>query len=127
VESRLAIMNQYLKWLILVCVLSLVWACESQPEQYKWGRYESLVYAMYHNPENARPDIQIKKLNEDIREIITSGYRVGPGIYAHLGYMYYLDGQYNQAERALEQELIFFPESRQLIERLQSSLTKVSN
>lgn len=94
----------------------LLQACNTTPPLYHWGRYESLIYDMYNKPGNAPPQQQIVTLQEDIQQAEAQGRQVGPGIYAHLGFMYALDGKPALSEAAFRKEIALFPESEALIE-----------
>ena len=71
--------------------------CAQQPYIYRWGVYEELVYEMYAKPGKADPGTQVAKLSEDIARTEAQGGRVPPGVHAHLGYMYYLQGNRDAA------------------------------
>ena len=74
----------------LLVVLALA-GCATGP-LYEWGHYEDLVYEMYVQPGKADPAVQVEKLSRDVAEAETKGRLVPPGVYAHLGYMYLLQG-----------------------------------
>jgi hypothetical protein len=82
-----------------------------QPEIYRWGIYEDVVYDMYVRPGAADPYTQIVKLSEDIERTHAEGKRVPPGVHAHLGYMYYLSGDTAAAVEQFMAERELFPES----------------
>ena len=82
---------------ILLVVLTLA-GCGPGPLYY-WGRYERLVYAMYAEPGNADPPEQIDLLREDVAVAQAKGGAVPPGVHAHLGYMYLLEGDGAAARR----------------------------
>ncbi len=71
---------------------------------------------MYKKPGSAPPQQQIVALNETVQRAEDRSLSVGPGIYAHLGYMYALDGQQAKSHAALQQEMALFPESKPLID-----------
>lgn len=87
-------------------------ACAQQKKTlYDWGRYEQLLYEMYTKPGKADPATQIAKLTEDVERIKAEGGRVAPGVHAHLGYLYYTQGQPALALEAFTIEKQLFPES----------------
>lgn len=92
--------------------------------QYEWGSYEKFVYQTYHAPHKATPEIQIEKLGMEIQQIESGTGIVAPGMYAHLGYMYFLLAQFEMAEVNFDKELALYPESATLINRLKSGLEK---
>ncbi|MBS3952013.1 MAG: DUF4810 domain-containing protein [Methylomicrobium sp.] len=90
------------------------------PPLYHWGDYEDIIYEMYSEPGSADPATQVAQLREDMGIASNSGKRVPPGVHAHLGYMYYLQGDTQSAflEFAVEKQL--FPESAVFIDNLMS-------
>ena len=103
-------------WLLLA-VFGLQ-GCNQVKEQYYWGRYENLIYQMYVQPGKATPEIQIDQLTVDIQKAENMGKTIAPGVYAHLGFMYALQGSMVSAEAAFEREVSIYPESKVLIEGL---------
>lgn len=71
---------------------------------------------MYKKPGTATPQQQIITLTEDLEKAANRGLNVAPGIYAHLGFMYALDGKQGLSQEAFEKEIALFPESKVLIE-----------
>ena len=121
-------MQNYYRRALLLCAVTLATllsACSSSP-QYSWGKYEDLVYQMYRNPDKATPAKQIRQLTEDIARIERKGGYVGPGVLAHLGYMHYLNNNYEQAEFYLKRELDLFPESQVFVQKLLAGITQTS-
>jgi hypothetical protein len=108
--------------LVLTVALLAAGCTESEAPLYRWGNYESLIYNMYVNPGEAEPGVQIAKLSEDIQRTNAEGKRIPPGIHAHLGYMYYTQGNQGEAlqEFALEREL--YPESAVFIDGMLSRM-----
>lgn len=105
-----------LAWLIATTLLV---GCSTQPStMYHWGSYEGLLYTMYHKPGEATPTVQIEQLTRDIQEAQENGGRIPPGLYAHLGFMYILEGNVGKATDAFNQEKALFPESAVLIDGL---------
>ncbi len=106
--------------LVLTVALLAAGCAETEAPLYRWGNYENLIYDMYVNPGKAEPGVQIAKLSEDIQRANAEGKRVPPGVHAHLGYMYYTQGNQGEAlqEFALEREL--YPESAVFIDGMLS-------
>ncbi len=96
-------------------------ACGAGP-YYRWGPYEPLVYEMYTEPGKADPGVQVERLTRDIGEAAAKGERIAPGVYAHLGYMYVLQGNGAAARAALETEKQLFPEGAVFVDRLLGKL-----
>ena len=92
------------------------------PKIYSWGSYEPMVYAMYATPDNATADIQIIRLEEDIQKARSKGKPLPPGFYAHLGHLYFQQGNSDLARRAFETEKQTFPESTVLMDRMLANL-----
>ncbi|VAW80892.1 hypothetical protein MNBD_GAMMA15-1268 [hydrothermal vent metagenome] len=120
-----ALMNRLPRIALLAAVTSVLFlsGCATQkPPIYRWGEYEQLVYEMYAKPGKADPGTQVAKLSEDIARTQSEGKRVPPGVHAHLGYMYYIQGNESSAmsEFALEREL--FPESTVFVDGMLSRL-----
>ncbi len=102
--------------LSLGCV-ALLTGCAA-PTLYSWGSYESNVYAMYATPDNATADLQVIKMEEDIQKARAKNKKLPPGFYAHLGYLYYQQGDSKLAKRAFETEKSAFPESAVMMDRM---------
>lgn len=91
-------------------------ACTQQQPLYRWGVYEPLLYDMYLKPGKADPGTQIAKLSEDIERTRAEGRNVPPGVHAHLGYLYYTQGQTALAREEFVLEKQLFPESAVFID-----------
>ena len=81
---------------------------------------------MYVAPDKASPRTQIAAIEKDLTRIREKGGRVGPGIYSHLGYMYYIIQDYPRAEHYLRLELEMYPEAEVFLQRLLQGLEKVA-
>jgi hypothetical protein len=90
--------------------------CATRQDIYYWGDYERLIQDAYIKPGAADTGTQIEKLTADIQKAAAAGKRVPPGIYAHLGFLYALEGKDSQSQAAFKQEEDLYPESRILIE-----------
>ena len=90
--------------------------CAEDPQIYRWGVYEEVVYDMYASPGMADPNTQVIKLSEDIARTQAEGKRVPPGVHAHLGYMYYLAGNSDAALEEFATERDLFPASAVFID-----------
>lgn len=104
--------------LVLILLIVGLFGCQSSKPLYYWGNYEDLLYSRFVNPGEADPATQSIKLSQDIQIAQDNGQRVPPGIYAHLGYMLYLQGQYDAALQALETEKALYPESKIFVDRM---------
>jgi hypothetical protein len=99
-------------------------ACAQPTSLYRWGEYESLVYDMYMRPGKADPTTQIAKLSEDIERTNAEGQHVPPGVHAHLGYLYYGQGQRDAAYEQFTIEKTLFPESTVFIDGVLARMKK---
>lgn len=100
---------------VTACSMLFISGCASKSTYY-WGDYEQLVHDMYIEPGSADATTQIEKLTTDIQKAQSKGKPTPPGVHAHLGYMYSLQGNTAQAKTALLQEKALYPESAVLID-----------
>lgn len=107
---------------VLVTLLLSSGCATQKPPLYRWGAYEQLVYQMYAEPGKAEPGMQVAKLSEDIGRTQAEGKRVPPGVYAHLGYMHYLQGNQGAAMSAFAAEKALFPESAVFVDAILNRL-----
>ena len=108
--------------LILLAVLvgTLLSGCiNKRPDYYYWGSYEQLLLDMYNKPGAADAALQIQQLTEDIQKAESLGKPLPPGIYAHLGFMYAIQGQVTQSQAAFNEEKARYPESKSFIDGMQ--------
>jgi hypothetical protein len=103
---------------LIILVFSILAAgCATEPKgHYYWGNYERLLLTMYQEPGAADPLMQIEQLTVDIQQAENTGKLVPPGLYAHLGMMYALNGDIAQAVDAFYRERELFPESAVFID-----------
>ena len=94
----------------------LLASCATQKPTYYWGHYEPLIYDMYHKPGKAEPGVQIDKLTQDIQRAQDNGLKVPPGLHAHLGLMYAIQGNVAQSQAAFLKEKTLYPESAVMID-----------
>ena len=95
----------------LVAATVVLAACETTPPLYRWGIYEDLIYRGYRDPGSSDPVTDAARLSEDVERTRAEGRAVPPGVHAHLGYLYYSQGDLGQALAHLERERELFPES----------------
>ena len=103
---------------VIVAAGFLLAGCATQKPMYYWGRYEDLVYEMYREPGKATPEAQIAKLGEDMQRAEANGQKVPPGVRAHLGYMYYVQGNLDSAANEFEEEKRTYPEATVFVDGL---------
>lgn len=111
---------------ILLVGVAILWlsGCTQHEPIYRWGVYESLIYDMYAKPGKADPGTQVAKLSEDVQRTQTEGKRVPPGVHAHLGYMYFLQGNTDAAYQEFVTERELFPESSIFVNSILKRLRK---
>ncbi len=112
---------------LVLLTLIMLQGCETTGPLYHWGSYEQLLYDMYNKPGKAPPGVQIERLTRDISKAESRGLSVAPGVYAHLGYMYAIQGNIGKAEQAFNNEVILYPESKTLIEGMLTRARKAQD
>jgi len=100
-------------------------ACGAQSSAlYRWGDYENVLYDAYVRPGKADPTAQLSRLTEDVTRTQAAGQRVPPGVHAHLGYLYYGQGQLDAAYEQFATEKALFPESGHFVDGILARMTK---
>lgn len=118
-------MPQLLRKELLIIASALLLGCATaSSDLYYWGPYEDLIYLMYKKPGSADPMTQIATLREHIGKAGEAGKRVPPGLHAHLGYMHYLQNDFQAAMAEFETEKKLFPESSIFIDGLTGRLKR---
>jgi hypothetical protein len=108
-----------------VALALLTSACGAQSSAlYRWGDYEGVLYDMYVQPGKADPTAQISRLTEDVTRTQAAGQRVPPGVHAHLGYLYYGQGQLDAAYEQFATEKALFPESGHFVDGILARMKK---
>ena len=108
----------------VVALAMLAAGCTQSSALYRWGDYESLLYDMYIRPGTADPTTQIARLTEDITRTQAQGQRVPPGVHAHLGYLYYTQGQLDAAYEQFVTEKSLFPEATHFVDVILARMKK---
>ena len=87
---------------------------------YYWdGTYNNALYT-YLN-EGGDVNEQISHLENLVQTSIQKGYKVAPGLYAHLGLLYLNNGNLGVANANFDKEVENFPESREFINFIKGS------
>ena len=87
---------------------------------YYWnGTYSSSLYS-YLNEEGDATE-QISRLENLVQTSTQRGYKVAPGLYAHLGLLYLNNGNLGAANANFDKEVQNFPESREFINFIKGS------
>lgn len=107
--------------LVATAIISAgVAGCQTAPPLFEFGSYEQSLYVYYKKPDQA------DRYRESLEKAIERGERngnVAPGMYAELGYLNSLDGDYDAAVAMYEREIETFPESEYFLSRVISKLT----
>lgn len=107
-----------MKLLVLLPVV-LLGACVTPPTPlYYWGEYEPLLLKQHQEPDSMAVADKIILLNNDIILAQENGLKVAPGFYAHLGYLYFQDGDIGAGETAFLREKELFPEATHFVDGL---------
>ena len=78
----------------------------------------------YVGPGKIDSDTQIAKLSENIEQARAQGKPVPPGVHAHLGYLYFLQGNPSAAQQEFETEKSLFPESAVFVDGLVQRMSR---
>ena len=97
----------------LTLIVLLLTACAGNDHSlYHWGGYEEQVYEGFQiESGNTSPDKQLQKLEEEQQKAVSKGKPLPPGFQAHMGYLFFQNGQLDKAAAAFESEKTQFPES----------------
>ena len=87
---------------------------------YYWdGTYSSSLYSYLNEDGDATE--QISRLENLVQNSTQRGYKVAPGLYAHLGLLYLNNGNLGAANANFDKEVENFPESREFINFIKGS------
>ncbi|NOU51149.1 DUF4810 domain-containing protein [Pseudoalteromonas sp. JBTF-M23] len=95
----------------------LLSGCDSTKPLYYYGTYSQNLYD-YFKADEVPVSEQINELEQTVQMAQSRGVAIAPGIMAHLGYLYLLEGNSEQGLRYLEQEKKRYPESARYIDFL---------
>ena len=110
--------------LTCLALFALLLAGCNQPDTprslYYWdGTYNNALYT-YLN-EGGDVNEQISHLENLVQTSIQKGYKVAPGLYAHLGLLYLNNGNLGVANANFDKEVQNFPESKEFINFIKGS------
>jgi hypothetical protein len=106
-----------LKYLTVVVAVATLSGCQTTKPLYHYGAYQDSVYSHFKNEDSSVPQ-QIEALEKTIARSSAKNLPVGPGLNAHLGYLYIESGQLEKGVAYLRQEKALYPESAQFIDFL---------
>ena len=87
---------------------------------YYWdGTYSSSLYSYLNEDGDATE--QISRLENLVQNSTQRGYKVAPGLYAHLGLLYLNNGNLGTANANFDKEVQNFPESKEFINFIKGS------
>ena len=87
---------------------------------YYWdGTYSSSLYSYLNEDGDATE--QISRLENLVQLSTQKGYKVAPGLYAHLGLLYLNNGNLGAANANFDKEVQNFPESKEFINFIKGS------
>ena len=87
---------------------------------YYWdGTYSSSLYSYLNEDGDATE--QISRLENLVQTSTQRGYKVAPGLYAHLGLLYLNNGNLGAANANFDKEVENFPESKEFINFIKGS------
>ena len=109
-------MRPFIKLITVAILATALIGCADQ-QMYHWGHYEKSVYRMYHSKDFS-PSQEIVILKKDIEQARKKNKLMGPGVQAHMGYLFTLEGDTVAATEAFNTEIEAFPESKVMIERI---------
>lgn len=111
-------MRQLINRVLLCCSVLILTGCETTlPNHYYYGNYSQNLYE-YFKSTGSSPQEQILSLQQTVLQAKARNLPLAPGIHAHLGHLYLLNGQSELGFAELHRELQIYPESRQYIEFL---------
>lgn len=105
---------------ILIFLAANTLAC--QTTLYEWGTYETSVFRMYSSRESFSAAKEADRLKDEIERTRKRQRLIPPGKMAHLGYLYVLMGDSENALRCFEKEKDLFPESEHFMNFLLAKL-----
>ena len=110
--------------LTCLALFALLLAGCNQPDTprslYYWdGTYNNALYTYLNEGGDANE--QISHLENLIQTSTQKGYKIAPGLYAHLGLLYLNNGKLGVANANFDKEVENFPESREFINFIKGS------
>lgn len=106
-----------MKFLYLGCLLLTVSGCANSGRLYQWGNYEKSLKKIYTS-KNYNLEKDVQEVSKQLNKIESSGRKVPPGYYAHMGLLQLKKQNTGLAKEFFEKEAIAFPESRHFMQQL---------
>ncbi|HCU65585.1 MAG TPA: DUF4810 domain-containing protein [Rheinheimera sp.] len=106
-----------LKLLVMLLTLAALTGCQSTRPLYDYGPYQESLYSHFKNEDSSlQPDIDA--LEKTLAKSAAKNIPAGPGLHAHLGYLYIQSGQRDTGLAYLQKEKALYPESARFIDFL---------
>lgn len=109
-------MRKFQYVVMAAAALTMVGCAQKSQSLFYWGEYQDNIYAMYNGDGSVTPQEQIADIERDLLRAQEQGKRIAPGIQAHLGYMYLLEGNEGAGYQAFQREKQMYPESTVFID-----------
>lgn len=106
-----------LKFLAMLVAVATLSGCQTTKPLYHYGDYPDAVYAHFKNEDSSVTE-EIEALEKSIAKSSAKNLPAGPGLNAHLGYLYIESGDMEKGVAYLRQEKALYPESAQFIDFL---------
>jgi len=114
-KSRYFLSISYLSLLVLLSIGCI----SSAPRiKYYWGDYSNTLYKWTKCPNEETLLDHWEMLEKIIAYSDKRNYRVPPGVYAELGYIYYMHNHNDEAIKFYKMEITTYPESKTLVQIL---------
>jgi hypothetical protein len=97
-------------------------ACGGTRSLYSWGDYEDSVYVVCAQHDGVDVGREVERLVQLVKSSAEAKVDVAPGVHAHLGYLYSLQGDLDSATSAFLSEKELYPESAVFIDGLLARL-----
>ncbi|MEM1223408.1 MAG: DUF4810 domain-containing protein [Verrucomicrobiota bacterium] len=104
-------------YIVIGLAVAAIFSGCNQTTAYYWGEYEEQVYRMYAAPDQATAVAQLEVLELDLQKAAATDKPLAPGFRAHMGFLYYQLGRFDEARNAFETEKAEFPESGKMMDR----------
>ena len=106
-----------MRYFLFFIAINLFVSCSSTKGLYYWGNYENSFYQKVNKPGDETTEKHIEEIKGIIYKANKSKgkYKVGPGIYAELGYYMLVKGNRDEANKYFSKEISLHPESKTTI------------
>lgn len=111
-----------MRWCCLILIFLAANTLACQTTLYDWGTYEASVFKMYSSREDFSAAGEVDRLQKEVERSRKHNRLLPPGKMAHLGYLYLLTGDSENARRCFESEKELFSESEHFMDFLLAKL-----